>query len=470
MGLLLRAGADPDQKTRYCDGSSVLGTVCRLGYTALASTLLSWGARPDLPSMAGATPLLLASRAGRAGCVRLLLARGAQPTSPSDTGETPLTATARAGRTVSLSLLLDTGPGPEPVLTALVAAALAGRDRAVELLLAVPGLERDCVDCKTSQTAVGAAAGAGNITTLQLLLVTGCQVDGVDGEQRSPVMLAAGAGRTESVELLLSRGADTELSDSAGTTALYHAAAAGQTGAVQALLEGGADPTTALHCCHTPDMLELLLQAGGDMQAVDGGGLRPLERALQGGRPGPVVALLQAGARVGPRAWATVADREDLLALLLNTQLERGNCCYRAGDPVAAAKAYREGVAALPPDCSAPLARLGTSLQLNLSRAERRAGWTQEAARLASLVLADTPHSVPALVARARACRAAGQTERALEDFSAALRVEPTNKTVYLEFLEVREELKQTNKFAFGIGSSDSIAYIDDTSTNCSSV
>ena len=62
--------------------------------------------------------------------------------------------------------------------------------------------------------------------------------------------------------------------------------------------------------------------------------------------------------------------------------------------------------------------------------------------------------------------------EEALEDYSSALCIDPTNHTVYLDFLKLREELKfriRSSKKALS-KSYDSIAYIDDNSTNCSSI
>ena len=63
--------------------------------------------------------------------------------------------------------------------------------------------------------------------------------------------------------------------------------------------------------------------------------------------------------------------------------------------------------------------------------------------------------------------------EEALEDYSSALCIDPTNHTVYLDFLKLREELKfriRSSKKALHSKSYDSIAYIDDNSTNCSSI
>ena len=59
----------------------------------------------------------------------------------------------------------------------------------------------------------------------------------------------------------------------------------------------------------------------------------------------------------------------------------------------------------------------------------------------------------------------------ALEDYCTALKIDPTNKVMYLDYLKLREEWKlQTTKNAFLSESYDSIVYIDDSVTNCSSI
>ena len=98
--------------------------------------------------------------------------------------------------------------------------------------------------------------------------------------------------------------------------------------------------------------------------------------------------------------------------------------------------------------------------------------WLEAPCRAASEVLAAEPGCAEALVTRAKAARAGGLVAEAVEDYAAALRLQPTNQTVYLEFLKLREEMKMKSRKqqAFLSRSCDSIAYIDDSETNCSSI
>ena len=177
---------------------------------------------------------------------------------------------------------------------------------------------------------------------------------------------------------------------------------------------------------------------------------------------------------------------------LLNKCLEEGNRLFRRSRLQEASEKYREGVERLGELQTSPgehFSQLRKSLLLNLSRCERRRGKLSPAIELAGLVITEDEEDSDAFLTRAKAFRAAGESnprfndnnndqflgmlKEAVEDYSSALCINPTNETVYLEFLKLREELKfrmKSSKKAFHSNSYDSIAYIDDSSTNCSSI
>ena len=163
--------------------------------------------------------------------------------------------------------------------------------------------------------------------------------------------------------------------------------------------------------------------------------------------------------------------------IILNQLLEEGNSLYRKNLFRETAIKYKAAIKRLPREVDQEWQQhffhLKTNLLLNLSRCERRQGNLNEAVHLASIVIGSNPKCVDALIARAKAYKAIGRLSEAVKDYSSALCRVPTNRGIYLAFLKLREEMKmknQSNKNAFGLGSCDSIAYIDDTSTNCSSV
>ena len=163
--------------------------------------------------------------------------------------------------------------------------------------------------------------------------------------------------------------------------------------------------------------------------------------------------------------------------IILNHLLEDGNTLFRKNLLKEASQKYKTAIKKLPKeveqDWRQHFYQLRIHLLLNLSRCERRLGHQVEAISHASSAIVSNPKCVDAFLARAKAYKASGCLGEALKDYSSALCLVPTNKSIYLTFLKLREEMKmksQSNKNAFCLGSADSIAYIDDTSTNCSSI
>jgi uncharacterized protein len=77
LAFLLSRGARPDIQTN--DGTTPLGLAAQLGWVDGAERLLGRGARVDLPNNRGETPLILAVQTRELGMVRLLVGRGADP-------------------------------------------------------------------------------------------------------------------------------------------------------------------------------------------------------------------------------------------------------------------------------------------------------------------------------------------------------------------------------------------------------
>ncbi|XP_032870803.1 ankyrin repeat and SOCS box protein 8 [Amblyraja radiata] len=134
-----------------------------------------------------------------------------------------------------------------------------------------------------------------NTHCVQLLLLNGAQVDGVDGYQRAPLHYAAERA-PQCVEALLGWGADPDVRDGNGATPLHWAAFRGRGECVRTLLEGGASVDPRDHQLDTPlgwaasrgdpPILRLLLDYGGDPRIRNRGGRTPVSRgvgALAGG-------------------------------------------------------------------------------------------------------------------------------------------------------------------------------------------
>jgi ankyrin repeat protein len=124
---------------------------------------------------------------------------------------------------------------------------------------------------------------------------------------------AIDAGDAARVRALLAGGADPDTRDETGATALMRAAHAGDRATVSALLGAGADVnatdprgwTALAKAVHNPDLdrgfadvVQALVDAGANVEAPIGYGIRPLMLAAGYGETAVVETLLGAGADV----------------------------------------------------------------------------------------------------------------------------------------------------------------------------
>ncbi|MFT3754869.1 MAG: ankyrin repeat domain-containing protein [Pseudoxanthomonas sp.] len=312
---LLDAGADP-HAVPAADGRD------QRGLAALAAVL------PDLrllraliargidlnAARAGVTPLLAATRDswhGRPDAVTTLLANGADPRAQDNEGNTPLHHAARSS---------------DPGVAALL------RDAAAEI---------DASNHE-GQTPLGVACMAGNWRLAKFLLERGAKPE-PDGGQ--PALLAAAATEEDDpagVQLLLKHKARATTRDARDRSALHEAALAGHAGIVEVLLDAGAEVNAADIDGCTPwldaarggslDVLKRLTVAGAYANATDILGRNALMQACAAEALSPALVrrLLEAGVdpdhadNTGKRAidlaaeagrWAVVAALDPTYAL-----------------------------------------------------------------------------------------------------------------------------------------------------------
>ena len=161
--------------------------------------------------------------------------------------------------------------------------------------------------------------------------------------------------------------------------------------------------------------------------------------------------------------------------ILLNKLLEDGNTLYRQNRLPDAAHRYSYAIKRLPREKSGweeTFSQLLIPLFLNLSRCERRQGHHKNAAHLASQVVSSHPLSADAFCARAKALKAMGMAREALLDFSTALELVPNSKDIEKSIRKLKEEMGCENQLVElppMFGSSESVRFMDDSSTACSS-
>ncbi len=125
-------------------------------------------------------------------------------------------------------------------------------------------------NCEPAMTIISTIQD-GYIQTLRFLLKSeGENPNQCDETGETPLMLAARKGRVEALQLLIEAGADLDARNEAGQTALFLAVMKEHTEAVRVLIEAGADINamtpegeTPLDAAKRPDIVRLLETAGG---------------------------------------------------------------------------------------------------------------------------------------------------------------------------------------------------------------
>jgi len=304
---LLERGADPFAASP--SGDPVLALSVRLGWLRVAARLLAGGADLGSRDSHGMTALHLAAALGREPAVRLLVLHGASPEVRAADGQTPLGVALSSGRRDLVEWLEWRG-------------------------WPLPGRALQPAD-------LPAAAIVGDADAVRKLVAFGFDVDTLDAQGCTGLLRAAGGGHRAVVELLLERGADPQRAAHTGATPLSAAVSMRQGEIVDRLLQAGAGleqrlpgEVTVLMLAAAlglPDLCARLLQAGADVHAADAQGLTPLHCAVLFGftarERARLLALLDTLLLAGADADAIAAGGVSPLLLLLGARAEPGTVC-----------------------------------------------------------------------------------------------------------------------------------------------
>ena len=233
-------------------GITELMVAVETGDLARVESLLSSGVDLNARNDSGATALLMASASGHGEAVERLLVAGADPDIASNRGDTPLAMAIQYGHLNIAVLLLQHGANPDvdhntdnarlrkPVL---VRAAVLGQTDVVRLLI-----ERGVDLHKSGLEALNAALWRHHEQTAQLLVAAGLDLNAptYDTKKYSSMQngervlhTAAQQGLVSSVQLLLEHGADVNGRNVHGRSALYFAVKEDHPDVVAMLLEAG---------------------------------------------------------------------------------------------------------------------------------------------------------------------------------------------------------------------------------------
>jgi hypothetical protein len=260
---------------------------------SLALEMIGIGADPFLPNGDGRTPLAHAVAAGSALVVQALLDRGVDPNVRDRQGRTPLfdaLALPTDQADAIVRLLIRAGASPE--------IAAANGETPLGLALGRPELRRwfnwphwKLPARRPRDEDLPAAAALGDRDALIKLLDLGLPIQSVDAQGADALLRAAGSGHASLIHLLLDRGADPARAAPSGATPLSAAVTARRDDAVAALLDRGVAVDSPLPTGGTPLMIAAalgfpeivarLLARGAQVNASDERGTRSLHAAAQ---------------------------------------------------------------------------------------------------------------------------------------------------------------------------------------------
>jgi ankyrin repeat protein len=301
--FLLEHGADPNLEGASGKTPLHMLSDCRADcILVVAQSLLERGADVNALDKDHQTPLLLAARYERSDLVRFLLEHGADPNLEGAGGKTPLHMLSghrvsdyhRADYILVAQLLLERGAyvnaRDDDHQTPLLLAMQYDRSDLVRFLLeygADPNLEG--ASGKTPLHMLSDCRADCILVVAQSLLERGADVNALDKDHQTPLLLAMQYDRSDLVRFLLEHGADPNLEGASGKTPLHMLSdcrADCILVVAQSLLERGADVNALDKDHQTPlllaaryersDLVRLLLEHGADPNLEGGGGETPL--------------------------------------------------------------------------------------------------------------------------------------------------------------------------------------------------
>ena len=335
--LFLKAGADPN--TVLPGGETVLMTAARTGEAEAVNALLSHGANVNAREpRSGQTALMWAAAEGNVQAVEALLKAGAEFKTREHHGFSPLLFAAREGKIEVLQALLKAGEDPSETVTPLYRNRQRGAtDRVADISkpgtsalgLAVVNAHFEAaaklLEAGANPNAIGpgwtplhaitwvrkpgsgdnqpAPRGSGNMTSLEMvkqLVEHGANVNlpmtkhvdtiltKLETKGATPFMLAARTADAELMRYLVKLGADPLRPNDDNSTPLMVAAGLGTRAP-------GEDAGTESEVI---EAMQVALEFGADVNAVDNKGETAMHGAAYKGLPGAVQFLAEKGAKI----------------------------------------------------------------------------------------------------------------------------------------------------------------------------
>ncbi|XP_057682123.1 ankyrin repeat and SOCS box protein 3 isoform X1 [Corythoichthys intestinalis] len=238
----------------YEDSVSTVAAAARTGPRKRLRRLIRLGRTVDLADNRGWRAIHEAAAAGRVGCLKDILSAAAMTAGSSSgfqayvnstthEGETACYLAAERGHLPALRLLLKAGADinqqTNDLSCPLFAAVTDSHKDMVQLLLAKGALV-DRSHTASCWTCLHQAVYVNNVDIVRIL-VTQAKLEACDDHEITPLFLAAQYGRRECLEVLVQAGADVNAQARDLATPLFLASQEGHLACVEFLLEHGAD-------------------------------------------------------------------------------------------------------------------------------------------------------------------------------------------------------------------------------------
>lgn len=284
-------------------------------YSRMRAAIVGWAASAALAAPLGAAELLDAVRTGRSEAARTLLAAGADANEPGVDGATPLLYAAHAADVELVRALLAAGADPNAAnrygVAPLHEAALIADEALVRALLDA-GAEVDRA-LPEGETPLMLAARTGGVAAVKLLIERGADVDVVERWQgQTPLMYAAAHDRAEVAAALIAAGAALE-------TATPRTELPARLPAARFNVEfplGGMTAVLLAARQGSEGALEVLIEAGADLERRTPEGFSPLVVALHNFHYGAAKLLVDAGASAAGGALYAVVNARNFVPLI----------------------------------------------------------------------------------------------------------------------------------------------------------
>ena len=329
--LLIEAGADPNAALR--GGETTLMTAARTGKAGPVKALLSRGAQVEAKEKRGQTALMWAAADGHAAVTKLLIEAGADFRTPLDSGFTPFFFAVREGRIDVVHTLLKAGVDVNEPMQPKKTSGKSARKGTSALILAVENGHFDLAlalleagadpnDQRSGYTALHTLTwvrkpnrgdgddgdpspiGSGNLSSLQFIrklvehradvnaqLKTGRSGAGLYNKVgATPFLMAAGTADTPFMRLLVELGANPLQGNIDNCTPLMAATGIG--------IGGAASDETAGTESEVIEAVQLALDLGADVNAVDANGETAMHGAAYKNLPKVVQLLADKGAKI----------------------------------------------------------------------------------------------------------------------------------------------------------------------------